>query len=84
MTAREAAAYIILFVTLAEFFSFLASMITYFGILQGIENNPMNPQNILDFGNWLVEFIKGQIYGIPISLFITIIIAVLRGEKPEF
>ncbi len=71
MAIRDAIFFIIIVFAIAEFIAFVGSMITYLGILNDIKNDPMNTQNMVNFGNWLVEFIKGQVYGWPISLITT-------------
>ena len=83
MTPKELGKFILIIFALAELIAFLGSMLTYFIILNGIQNDPMNPQNMLNFGNWLVEFLKGQLYGWPISFIITTVGHLLQGNRPS-
>ena len=84
MALRDIGKFILIVFLLAQFIALISSMITYFDILHNIESNPMNPQNFLDIGNWIVEFLKGQIYGWPISIVITLIGYLLTGRKNSF
>jgi hypothetical protein len=80
-TGFNVGVFILIAFVLAELIAFIGSMISYYGILHGIETNPMNPQNFLDLGKWIVDFLIGQLYGWPISLIITSIAYFLMGGR---
>lgn len=81
MESGDVGIFILVTFFLAEFIAFIGSMITYYDILHGIETNPMNQQNFLDFGKWIVDFLIGQLYGWPLSLIITSIAYFLIGGR---
>lgn len=71
MKSKDIGIMIIVIILLAQFISFLISWVQYRNILDNIKEDPTDIQNFVDFGNWIVEFLKAQIYGWPLSLIVS-------------